>query len=153
MTVVPTLEKQELLHVQDEYNIQYIEVEYPRYNGESKCNVCHKTIYWNKGVIHKRTKRLVPLEEPYVPDSGILAKRHLCMKQGTGKWINKYEDEKSNGDAGRFWRDNVIQERDNKFLKQLKLDGQRKLQGYGYTNSLKRKENIKPQWCKNSFEY
>ena len=116
MKIVPTKLEQPRLVVLD--NIQYIEVEYPDYNGQSKCNNCGETIYWNKGVIHKRTKRCVPLQEPYIDRSGIIAKRHLCMQQGTkdGKWINKYEKVDS------FWRDCVVHERDNRFLKDLKID-------------------------------
>lgn len=70
--------------------IQTIEVEHPDYNGKGTCNNCQKTIYWNKGVINRNTKRLMPLESEYHPSSGVSPKRHLCMQKGD-RWINKYE--------------------------------------------------------------
>lgn len=75
----------------DEY-IQIIEVENPEYNGESNCNNCQGKIYWNKGVINRRTKRLMPLQDPYNPTTGTPPKRHLCMQGGTatGGWVQKY---------------------------------------------------------------
>ena len=90
MTIVPKLIQQPNLSLMDG-TIQIIEVEHPDYNSETKCNNCKRTGYWNKGVINRKTKRLALLEEPYRPDAGISPKRHLCMKDGVDKWINKYE--------------------------------------------------------------
>jgi len=147
LLIVPTKLETPKLLVQDADNIQIIEVEYPNFNGESKCNNCQKTIWWNKGVIHRKTKRLVPLNEPYRPDVGMKPKRHLCMQQGTkdGKFINKYEK------IDNFWRDYVVQDRDNKFLKQLKIDRWNNLTRL--TESYKKKDNIKKEWSAYSFEY
>ena len=145
--IVPNSSQRLLTQVQDADNIQIIEVEYPNFNSESKCNNCGKTIFWNKGVIHRRTKRLVPLNEHYRPDVGMRPKRHLCMQQGTkdGQWINKYEK------IDNFWRDYVVQDRDNKFLKQLKIDRWNNLTKN--TEAMKIKDNIKKEWSAYSFEY
>jgi hypothetical protein len=147
--IVPKISQQELKQVYDEDNIQIIEVEYPNYNSQSKCNNCGKTIFWNKGVIHRRTKRLVPLNEHYRPDVGMRPKRHLCMKDGTkdGKWINKYETD-------NFYRDNVVQKRDNRFLKELKIDRYNKLTGYGYVERNKQTDlSYVKEWEAYTFEY
>ena len=72
-------------------DIMIVEVENPNFNGHGECNNCHKTIYWNKAIRNRTTKRQMPLEHPY--KEGETPSRHLCMQRGTttGKYINKYE--------------------------------------------------------------
>ena len=43
--------------------IQIIDAEVK--NTESKCNFCDGKIYWNPSVIHRRTRKKLPLSEPY----------------------------------------------------------------------------------------
>jgi len=61
------------------------------YNWTSECNNCHKPIYWNWQVRHKKTRRCLPMNNEY--HSGVVPKRHQCMLHGTrAGYINKYED-------------------------------------------------------------
>ena len=139
--VKPQLVDADLLIVEDEN----------KHSWTQECNNCHKTIWWNKCVRHRRTKRCVPLDSEYIPDTGMIPRRHLCMKGGVKKWINKYEPKVN---VGNFYRDNVVREKENNITKQAKIDRYNKLTGYGYVEHNKQTDlSYVKQWESYSFEY
>ena len=145
MQVVPIqqLVKPELL----DSDIQVIEDE-NKHSWTQECNNCHKTIWWNKCVRHRRTKRCVPLDSEYIPDTGMIPRRHLCMKSGVKKWLNMYDDKDN------FWRDNVVKDKDNSVMKQAKIDRYNKLTGYGYVDGNKGTDlSYVKKWEEHTFEY
>ena len=68
--------------------IQTVEVEHS-YNMEGKCNYCDGKIYWNPGVIHRRTKKKLPLNEPYNPFTGVSPKRHSACVYNADNFFKK----------------------------------------------------------------
>ena len=61
--------------------IEVTETENIDYNGSSDCNRCKQTIYWNDSCRNKRSKKKVPLQDPYIPASGISPRAHICKKR------------------------------------------------------------------------
>jgi hypothetical protein len=97
-----------------EYNtqnvVQIIDAECK--NTESKCNFCDNKIYWNPSVINRRTRKRLPLSEPY-------------NGQGTNPVAHrgcKYNTE-------NFFTSMVIQEKDSPYIKKVKINTQNKLIG------------------------
>lgn len=79
--------KQQLIEIEKvlDNDIQIIEDE-NKHSWQGQCNNCNKTIWWNKCVRNRRTKKCMPLESEYIPDVGMSATRHKCMTSGT---VNK----------------------------------------------------------------
>ena len=110
--------------------------------------------WWNAFLYNpnKPDKHIQLMQEYYVTDnnknhyaSSIKPKIHRCMKTNPpGKWVNK-EDNNIN-----FWRDNIVQDRDNNFVKQLKIDRYNKL-----TAGLVKQKDLSyiKEWEAFSFEY
>lgn len=139
------LVKPELL----DYDVLVIEDE-NKHSWTQECNNCHKTIWWNKCVRHRRTKRCLPLDSEYIPDTGMIPRRHQCMLGGVKKYINKYENK---GNEGNFFRDNVVKDKDNQIMKQAKIDRYNKLTGYGLAERMKTVDDYYKKWREYTFAY
>jgi len=61
-------------------DIEITETENIGYNGSSKCNRCSYMVYWNDACSNRRTGKKVPLDEPYIPASGVPPKGHICRR-------------------------------------------------------------------------
>ena len=81
------------------------------------CNNCGKDIWFRKDEFGKS----LCLES----GTEII---HKCMKDGTRR--GKFLDVNKKYNAGNFWRDHVVQEKDNAFVKQIKIDRWKKLVGW-----------------------
>lgn len=100
--------------ISEQYNtqnvVQIIEAECK--NTESKCNFCDGKIYWNPSVIHRNTKKRLPLSEPY---------------NGHGTKPIAHRGCKYNID--NFYKSLVILESDSPYVKATKRNQQDKLMG------------------------
>jgi len=115
-------------------NIQIIDGEGIDYNGSSDCKFCKKTIYWNNSCINKSTKKKVPLQEPYIPATGILPKAHECWRQNYNKPVDP--DREKYRDIGSDYDKSILLDSDSRMLREAKMKLQDKLVGRdasGYT--------------------
>ena len=98
----------------EQYNtqnvVQIIEAECK--NTESKCNFCDGKIYWNPSVIHRNTKKRLPLSEPY---------------NGHGTKPVAHRGCKYNID--NFFKSLVILESDSPYVRATKINKQKELYG------------------------
>ena len=101
----PTTEEHDTQNV-----VQIIEAECK--NTESKCNFCDGKIYWNPSVIHRRTRKPLPLSEPYYGHGTKPIAHRGC----------KYNTE-------NFFKNLVIQDKDSNYIKSTKRNQQNKLFG------------------------
>ena len=81
-------------------------------NREGKCNFCYNKIYWNPSVIHRRTRKKMPLSEPY-HGHGTTPKAHRGCTYNTEKFYNSH----------------IILESDSPYMKKVKMNIQNKLLG------------------------
>lgn len=103
--------KKPTTEVYDTQNVVQI-IEAPCNNTESKCNFCDGKIYWNPAVIHRRTRKRLPLSEPYM-GHGTNPKAHRGCKYNTDN----------------FYKNLVIIDTDSNYVKATKRNQQRKLLG------------------------
>jgi hypothetical protein len=81
-------------------------------NTESKCNFCDGKIYWNPSVIHRRTRKKLPLSEPYFGHGTKPVAHRGCIYN-----------------IGNFFKNLVVQESDSPYIKATKINQQKKLLG------------------------
>ena len=81
-------------------------------NTESKCNFCDGKIYWNPCVIHRHTKKRLPLSEPY-NGHGTKPIAHRACKYNTEN----------------YYKSLVILEKDSPFVRAAKIKKQHELLG------------------------
>src|ERR1044071_5138782 len=96
----------------EEYNQQNVVqiIDAPCKNQEGKCNFCDNKIYWNPSVIHRRTRKKLPLSEPY-NGHGTKPVAHRGCKYNTENFFNS----------------RVILESDSPYIKKVKMNLQNKL--------------------------
>lgn len=128
--------------------IQIIEVE-RIYNNEGQCNVCKNRIYWNPSVINRQTKRLLPLQDPYIASAGCSPSLHRgkCMQKGMDKFV---KDGKTIYEKDNFYLNYIILESDSAEQRGKKMGRQDKRR-YKF-----RKEEfykVPDSWKSHSFEY
>ena len=90
--------------------IQIIDAEVK--NTESKCNFCDGKIYWNPSVIHRRTRKKLPLSEPYFGHGTKPVAHRGCIYN-----------------LGNYFKNLVVQESDSPYVKATKINQQKKLLG------------------------
>jgi len=95
----------------DSQNVVQI-IDAPCNNTESKCNFCDGKIYWNPSVIHRRTRKKLPLSEPYFGHGTNPVAHRGC----------KYNTE-------NYFKNLVVQESDSPYVKATKINQQKKLLG------------------------
>ena len=88
--------------------IQIIDAEVK--NTESKCNFCDGKIYWNPSVIHRRTRKKLPLSEPYFGHGTKPVAHRGCIYN-----------------LGNYFKNLVVQESDSPYVKATKINQQKKL--------------------------
>jgi hypothetical protein len=97
-----------------EYNtqnvVQVIDAEIK--NQEGKCNFCDGKIYWNPSVIHRRTRKKMPLSEPYYGHGTKPVAHRGCVYN-----------------LGNFYKNLVLQESDTPYVRATKINQQKKLFG------------------------
>ena len=81
-------------------------------NTESKCNFCDGKIYWNPSVIHRRTRKKLPLSEPYFAHGTNPVAHRGCIYN-----------------IGNYFKNLVVQELDSPYVKATKINQQKKLLG------------------------
>ena len=81
-------------------------------NTESKCNFCDGKIYWNPSVIHRRTRKKLPLSEPYFGHGTNPVAHRGCIYN-----------------LGNYFKNLVVQELDSPYVKATKINQQKKLLG------------------------
>lgn len=85
-------------------------VEAPCTNSEGKCNFCGGKIYWNPSVRNRKTKKKLPLQEPYLGHGTSPIPHRGC----------KYN-------LQNFYKSLVILESDSPYVKRKKMEQQDKL--------------------------
>ena len=88
--------------------IQIIDAEIK--NTQSKCNFCDGKIYWNPSVIHRRTRKKLPLSEPYFGHGTKPVAHRGCIYN-----------------LGNYFKNLVVQESDSPYVKATKINQQKKL--------------------------
>jgi hypothetical protein len=81
-------------------------------NTEGKCNYCRSKIYWNPCVIHKHTKKRLPLSKPFNAHGTSPVAHRGCVYN-----------------IDNFYNQLVILEKDSKFIQNKKMQEQDKLFG------------------------
>jgi hypothetical protein len=76
-------------------------------NTESKCNFCDGKIYWNPCVIHRHTKKKLPLSKPFTAHGTSPVPHRGCIYN-----------------SDNFYSKIVIHEDDSKFVKAKKMSKQ-----------------------------
>lgn len=105
----------------EEYNEQNVVqiIEAKLVNSQSKCNFCGGKIYWNPCVIHRHTKKKLPLSQPYL-GHGTQPQAHRQCKYNTENFFTQL----------------VILESDSPYVKATKMKQQDKLRGNGLVETL-----------------
>lgn len=115
------------------------------YNCYKHCNNCSADIYFKKD----------ELDKWHCYDE-LTQDIHECMKKGTrsGKFLDVNKKQTGLFDTGNFYNLCVVQERDNRFVKDAKIALYQKLTGHGLVRKLKQRDlNYLREWEAHSFEY
>ena len=103
--------KKATTQVYDSQNVVQV-IEGKCINTLSKCNFCGGKIYWNTNVVHKHTKKKLPLSKPYY-GRGTSPVAHRGCTYNTENFYDKI----------------VIHEKDQRFVRNKKMREQDKLMG------------------------
>lgn len=138
-----------VLEVLEQPKYRIAEVE-RNWNFKVECNNCKKTAYFNAGVYNAKTGKRILLEEEYYPNTGMVPKVHWgCMLNGVKNYVKDGKVVKPDN----FWKDLVIQEKDNTVVKGIKMARQDKLTKRRQDNNKKFYFPINKDWWSHSFEY
>ena len=154
--LVLTKQFQELERVSADPDIMEVEDERTK-SWQFPCNSCHKDIWWNHCVRHRKTRKCCPMDTEFIPNTGMIPRRHKCMSKGRGYWQNKYEKKEipKSVDNSNFYKDCVVREKENNITKDAKIDRWMKLTNYPGIDKEKTLANLllAKQWREYTFEY
>ena len=98
------------------------------------------------------------MDSEFIPNTGMIPKRHRCMSKGRGYWQNKYEKEKEipkSVDNSNFYKECVVREKENNITRDAKIERWIKLTKYPSIEKDKTLANLllAKSWEAYTFEY